>query len=68
MKDKKQEILEFIQIFKTENGKSPSYQQIAEGTSLKSKQLVSYHLQQMEKMGLVSRNPKSARAVDLVGS
>lgn len=66
--DKKQEIMEFIQNFKTANGKSPSYQQIANGTTLKSKQLVSYHLKQLEQMGLVSRNPKSARAVDVVGS
>jgi SOS-response transcriptional repressor LexA len=68
MKDKKQEILEFIQIYKTENGRSPSYQQIAEGTTLKSKQLVSYHLKQLEQMGLITRNPKSARAVEVVVS
>lgn len=68
MKDKKQEILDYIQSFKEENGKAPSYQQIADGTSLKSKQLVSYHLQQLEQMGIVKRNPNNARAVELVSN
>jgi len=66
--DKKQEIVEFIKNFKIENNKAPSYQQIADGTTLKSKQLVSYHLKQLEQMGLITRNPKSARAVEVVGS
>lgn len=51
--DKDQKILEFVRQFTYENGFAPSVREIGAAVGLSSTASVSYHLQQLQKKGLL---------------
>jgi len=59
-------ILKFIQAFIAEKGYSPSVSNIVDGCSLSSPNLVQYHLNVLEKDGVLRREPGVFRSIQLV--
>ena len=51
--DKPQQIVEFVNSFIQENGYAPSIREIGQAVGLRSTASVSYHLQQLQKKGLL---------------
>jgi repressor LexA len=59
-------VLQFIKDFIQEKGYSPSYQEIATAVNLKSKAQVTFHIQKLEKLGLIKRAPNTFRSIRVV--
>ena len=59
-------ILKFIQSFIAEKGYSPSVSNIVDGCNLSSPNLVQYHLNVLEKEGVLRREPGVFRSIQLV--
>ena len=62
---RQREILGFWRDYVRRNGYAPTYREIATGVDLASTSSVSYQVQQLEKMGLISREAGRARAAKL---
>jgi repressor LexA len=62
---RQREILGFWRDYVRRNGYAPTYREIAIGVDLASTSSVSYQVQQLEKMGLISREAGRARAATL---
>lgn len=62
----RERILSFIQSFMTDKGYSPSVSDIVEGCRLSSPNLVQYHLNVLEKQGVLRREPGVFRSIQLV--
>lgn len=62
---RQREILGFWRDYVRRNGYAPTYREIAMGVDLASTSSVSYQVQQLEKMGLISREAGRARAAKL---
>ncbi len=62
----RERVLKFIQSFMAEKGYSPSVADIVEGCGLSSPNLVQYHLNVLEREGVVRRAPGVFRSIQLV--
>ena len=62
-KKSREAILEYISTFQQEHGFSPSYTEIMEKFDFPSKSSVAYHLDILERQGLVTHVPFTARSV-----
>jgi repressor LexA len=60
------EVYDFISRFVSENGYSPSYDEIREGLNLNSLATVHKHVANLEKKGLLTRDFNRSRSIDLV--
>ncbi len=62
----RERVLKFVQSFMAEKGYSPSVADIVEGCGLSSPNLVQYHLNVLEREGVVRRAPGVFRSIQLV--
>ena len=60
---RRQSILDFIQVYLTRNGYSPTYEEIRSGVGLGSTNTVEYHIRQMKKDGLLIHDPARPRSL-----
>jgi repressor LexA len=60
------EVYDFISRFVSENGYSPSYDEIREGLNLNALATVHKHVANLEKKGLLTRDFNRSRSIDLV--
>ncbi len=65
--DTRENILEFIRVFRRDNGYSPSVREVAGHCGIKSPSVVQYHLEQLEEAGLITRDRVRSRSIGLVG-
>ena len=63
---RRKSILDFIQVYLTCNGYSPTYEEIRSGVGLGSTNTVEYHIRQMKKDGLLIHDPARPRSLVLV--
>jgi repressor LexA len=63
---KQEKLLQFISDYMEKNGIPPTQQEIAAGVKLKSRSVVNYHLDSLEKEGLIRRLPNTERGIRLV--
>lgn len=63
--DRQREFIEFIESFISENGYSPSMREIAKGLRLSSTSSVKKMLDRLEDAGLIRRNSRAARGIEL---
>jgi len=68
MGNKAQEILEFINFTLKNDGYSPSVREICEAVNLKSTSTVQYHLNKLEKKGLINKSDGKSRSLHLNNS
>lgn len=60
------QVYDFISRFMTEQGYSPSYEEIASGLKLNSLATVHKHVSNLEKKGLLTRDYNRSRSIDLL--
>lgn len=60
-------IYNFILNFITENGYSPSFREIADGTGIKSSSTVKNHLAVLERLGIIHTKEFQPRTISLTG-
>jgi len=60
------QVYDFISRFMTEEGYSPSYEEIASGLKLNSLATVHKHVSNLEKKGLLTRDYNRSRSIDLL--
>lgn len=65
--DTRENILEFIRVFRRDNGYSPSVREVAGHCGIKSPSVVQYHLEQLQEAGLITRDRVRSRSIGLVG-
>ena len=63
---KQKQILEFIHRFLDEKGVPPSIQEIGGAVGLSSSSSVHHQLRNMERMGLIRRNPSKSRFIEIL--
>jgi repressor LexA len=68
MNNKSQEILEFINFTLKNYGYSPSVREICEAVNLKSTSTVQYHLNKLEKKGVINKSDGKSRSLHLNNS
>lgn len=68
LKDKQLLIYEFLKDFTSEKGYPPTVREICKAVGLKSTSSVHGHLKQLEKEGLIKRDPTKPRALEIVDS
>ncbi|MDA9179012.1 transcriptional repressor LexA [Acidimicrobiia bacterium] len=68
MSNKAQEILEFINFTLKNDGYSPSVREICEAVNLKSTSTVQYHLNKLEKKGVINKTDGKSRSLHLNNS
>lgn len=68
MNNKSQEILEFINFTLKNDGYSPSVREICEAVNLKSTSTVQYHLNKLEKKGVINKSDGKSRSLHLNNS
>ena len=68
MSNKSQEILEFINFTLKNDGYSPSVREICEAVNLKSTSTVQYHLNKLEKKGVINKSDGKSRSLHLNNS
>ena len=68
MSNKAQEILEFINFTLKNDGYSPSVREIYEAVNLKSTSTVQYHLNKLEKKGVINKSDGKSRSLHLNNS
>jgi repressor LexA len=64
---RQQEIFEFIKRYSSEHGSPPTVRDIGKAIGLTSSSTVHAHLSNLEKLGLVRRDPTKPRALELLG-
>ena len=67
LRQRQQDILEFIAGFIYGNGYPPSVRDIQEGCSISSTSVVDYNLEALSKMGYLKRSKEISRGIELVG-
>ena len=65
MNNKAQEILDFINFTLKNDGYSPSVREICEAVNLKSTSTVQYHLNKLEKKGVINKSEGKSRSLHL---
>ncbi|MCQ2968901.1 MAG: transcriptional repressor LexA [Clostridium sp.] len=68
LKDKQLVIYEFLKNFTSQKGYPPTVREICKAVGLKSTSSVHGHLKQLEKEGLIKRDPTKPRALEIVSS
>ena len=68
VKDKQLLIYEFLKDFTSQKGYPPTVREICKAVGLKSTSSVHGHLKQLEKEGLIKRDPTKPRALEIVDS
>ena len=68
MNNKAQEILDFINFTLKNDGYSPSVREICEAVNLKSTSTVQYHLNKLEKKGVINKSDGKSRSLHLNNS
>lgn len=68
LKDKQLLIYEFLKDFTSQKGYPPTVREICKAVGLKSTSSVHGHLKQLEKEGLIKRDPTKPRALEIVDS
>ncbi len=68
LKDKQLLIYEFLKDFTSQKGYPPTVREICKAVGLKSTSSVHGHLKQLEKEGLIKRDPTKPRAIEIVDS
>ena len=68
LKDKQLLIYEFLKDFTSQKGYPPTVREICKSVGLKSTSSVHGHLKQLEKEGLIKRDPTKPRALEIVDS
>jgi repressor LexA len=68
MNNKAQEILDFITFTLKNDGYSPSVREICEAVNLKSTSTVQYHLNKLEKKGVINKSEGKSRSLHLNNS
>ena len=63
--DKQQKILEFLNAFIEENGYPPTVREICAAVDLKSTATVSYHLNELKRLGKIQSETNKRRAISL---
>src|SRR5579871_2969451 len=63
---RQREVYDFISRFVTENGYSPSFEEIGNGLKLNSLATVHKHISNLEKKGLLTRDYNRSRSIDLL--
>src|ERR1700739_3267765 len=63
---RQREVYDFISRFVTENGYSPSFEEIGHGLQLNSLATVHQHISNLEKKGLLTRDYNRSRSIDLL--
>ena len=63
--DKQQKILEFLNAFIEENGYPPTVREICAAVDLKSTATVSYHLNELKRLGKIQSESNKRRAISL---
>ena len=63
---RQREVYDFISRFVTENGYSPSFEEIGHGLKLNSLATVHKHISNLEKKGLLTRDYNRSRSIDLL--
>ena len=66
LKDKQQEIYEYLKIYTENKGYPPSVREICEAVGLKSTSSVHGHLKKLESKGLIKRDPTKPRALEII--
>ena len=62
---RKKQLLDFIEQFKNKHGFFPTLEEIAKRFKLKSQSTVHQHLSELEELGLIQRQARQARAMQL---
>ena len=65
MSNKENEILDFINYTRKNDGYSPSVREIGEAVNLKSTSTVQYHLKKLEKKGVINKSEGKSRSLHL---
>jgi len=65
--NRRDELLEYVEMFVDDNGYPPTYDEIREALGLSSKSHVDYYLDSLEEAGLIERIPRTPRGLRLVG-
>ncbi len=60
-------VLDFIKTFRLRKGYSPSVREVADQCGIKSPSVVQYHLNQLEKAGLIRKSKDTSRSIEIVG-
>ncbi len=68
LKDKQQEIYQYLKIYTENKGYPPSVREICEAVGLKSTSSVHGHLKKLESKGLIKRDPTKPRALEIIDS
>jgi repressor LexA len=63
----RENILAFIRVFRGKNGYSPTVREIGQNCGIRSSSNVQYHLDQLEKEGLVTRGKEKFRSLNIIG-
>ncbi len=66
--DKQTQIYEFLKAFTADKGYPPTVREICQAVNLKSTSSVHGHLKQLEKDGLIKRDPTKPRALEIVNN
>lgn len=66
VKDKQEEIYQFLRAHTESKGYPPSVREICEAVNLKSTSSVHGHLKRLEKKGLIRRDPTKPRALEII--
>src|SRR5687767_1843653 len=64
---RQQEILQFLGTYVDEHGYPPTVREIGDAVGLASPSTVHAHLANLERVGLLRRDPTKPRAIELVG-
>ena len=68
LKDKQLLIYEFLKDFTSQKGYPPTVREICKAVGLKSTSSVHGHLKQLEKEGLINRDPTKPRAIEILSN
>ena len=63
---RQQEVLDFIKVYRTEHGYPPTVRDIGKAIGLTSSSTVHAHLANLERLGLLRRDPTKPRAIELL--
>ena len=66
VRDKQNEIYEFLKTYTDNKGYPPSVREICEAVGLKSTSSVHGHLKRLESKGLIKRDPTKPRALEMI--
>jgi repressor LexA len=66
-KERREQIVDFIESYTREHGWPPSYREICAGVGLKSVSTVKLHIERLRRDGVIVTNGRNARSIRVVG-